>query len=49
MCVFPNGGKYLFTVLVLSLTASHVDQNVSVSLEKRTWNLMNQLSHEGGL
>lgn len=49
MCVFPNGGKYLFTVLVLSPTAGHVDQNGSVSVEKSTWNLMNQLSHKGGL
>lgn len=24
ICVFPNGGKYLLNVLVLSLTAGHV-------------------------
>lgn len=40
ICVFPNGGKYLLNVLVLSLTAGHVHKAGSVAVEKSTLNFI---------
>lgn len=42
ICVFPNGGKYLLNVLVLSLTAGHklVHKSGSVAVEKSTLNFI---------